>query len=183
MDASPAGGLVDKHLEAKLSGAGEAVADLVKGEGGDFDCPQRLVDLCAADTAVAATPCCVCYSTDTVGGNSGSPVLDANGDFVAINFDRQRLGLMNEFMWSAEYSRSIGAPSGGTLPAARRTRRTTCPRHVRDMPSQAPTCGTSCCSSASTTARSGLSTRWSAERICCGGGTRFWQAGPMSDYP
>mmetsp|Transcript_11747 Transcript_11747/g.33988 ORF Transcript_11747/g.33988 Transcript_11747/m.33988 type:complete len:757 (+) Transcript_11747:4-2274(+) len=102
------GGLVDKHLEAKLSGAGEAVADLVKGEGGDFDCPQRLVDLCAADTAVAATPCCVCYSTDTVGGNSGSPVLDANGDFVAINFDRQRLGLMNEFKWSAEYSRSIG---------------------------------------------------------------------------
>ena len=100
---------MDKHLEAKLSGAGEAVADLVKGEGGDFDCPQRLVDLCAADTAVAATPCCVCYSTDTVGGNSGSPVLDANGDFVAINFDRQRLGLMNEFKWSAEYSRSIGA--------------------------------------------------------------------------
>ena len=130
MDASPAGGLVDKHLEAKLSGAGEAVADLVKGEGGDFDCPQRLVDLCAADTAVAATPCCVCYSTDTVGGNSGSPVLDANGDFVAINFDRQRLGLMNEFKWSAEYSRSIGAPSGGPLPAARRTRRTTCPRHA-----------------------------------------------------
>ena len=32
MDASPAGGLVDKHLEAKLSGAGEAVADLVRNQ-------------------------------------------------------------------------------------------------------------------------------------------------------
>ena len=35
-------------------------------------------------------------------------MLDAHGKFVAINFDRQRLGLMNEFKWSAEYSRSIG---------------------------------------------------------------------------
>ena len=32
----------------------------------------------------------------------------ADGNFVAINFDRQRLGLMNEFKWSKEYSRSIG---------------------------------------------------------------------------
>ena len=30
------------------------------------------------------------------------------GNFVAINFDRQRLGLMNEFKWSIDYSRSIG---------------------------------------------------------------------------
>lgn len=27
---------------------------------------------------------------------SGSPVLNADGEFVAINFDRQRQGLMNE---------------------------------------------------------------------------------------
>jgi V8-like Glu-specific endopeptidase len=47
------------------------------------------------------------YSTDTVGGNSGSPVLNADGEFVGINFDRQRQGLMNEFKWSKDYSRSI----------------------------------------------------------------------------
>ena len=75
---------------------------------GDFDCPSRLVELCAADPAAAATPVCVLYSTDTVGGNSGSPVLDADGNFVAINFDRQRQGLMNEYKWSHAYSRSIG---------------------------------------------------------------------------
>ena len=43
-----------------------------------------------------------------MGGNSGSPVLDARGNFVAINFDRQRQGLMNEFKWSKDFSRSIG---------------------------------------------------------------------------
>ena len=53
-------------------------------------------------------PCCLLYSTDTVGGNSGSPVLDSDGDLVAINFDRARGGLMNEFAWSQELSRSIG---------------------------------------------------------------------------
>ena len=68
----------------------------------------RLVDAVQTDPAVAATPSCVLYSTDTVGGNSGSPVLDADGRFIAINFDRQRQGLMNEFKWSRDYSRSIG---------------------------------------------------------------------------
>lgn len=98
-------GLVDKHLEASL--AGDDAVDPVQSKG-DFDCPSRLVELCAEDPAAAATPCCILYSTDTVGGNSGSPVLDANGRFVGINFDRQRLGLMNEFKWSHDYSRSIG---------------------------------------------------------------------------
>ena len=77
------------------------------GGDGNFVCPERLETALAADRA-ADTPCCVIYSTDTVGGNSGSPVLNAAGEFVAINFDRQRQGLMNEYKWSHAYSRSIG---------------------------------------------------------------------------
>jgi len=93
------GGLLEKHVEATLLGGDNS---------DDFECPPRLAALCKADAVVRKTPVCVLYSTDTVGGNSGSPVLDADGNFVAINFDRQRLGLMNEFKWSHEYSRSIG---------------------------------------------------------------------------
>ena len=99
-------GLVDKHLEDALGGS--KAIDPITGES-DFAAPPRLVEACQqADGRVASTPVCICYSTDTVGGNSGSPVLDAEGKFVAINFDRQRLGLMNEFKWSIDYSRSIG---------------------------------------------------------------------------
>jgi len=91
-------GLVDKHMEAKMSGDGND----------EFNCPDRLVEVCGGSPEVSQTPVNCCYSTDTVGGNSGSPVLNAEGEFVAINFDRQRLGLMNEFKWSHSYSRSIG---------------------------------------------------------------------------
>jgi len=101
-------GLIDKHIEASLTKAKGASGGGLLGSDTDFDAPSRLVELCGADASILATPVCICYSTDTVGGNSGSPVLDANGDFVAINFDRQRLGLMNEFKWSHDYSRSIG---------------------------------------------------------------------------
>merc|ERR1712224_278159 len=82
-------------------------AQLGGHQGDEFDCPERLVDLCS-DPAVRETPVNCLYSTDTVGGNSGSPVCNAKGEFIAINFDRQRQGLMNEFKWSHSYSRSIG---------------------------------------------------------------------------
>ena len=34
--------------------------------------------------------------------------MNRHGELVAINFDRQRQGLMNEYKWSSKYSRSIG---------------------------------------------------------------------------
>jgi len=101
-------GLYDKAVEANLnSGDGGVISE--KEE--EFTCPDRLMKmLSSADTteSIAKVPVCLLYSTDTVGGNSGSPVMNADGEFVAINFDRQRQGLMNEFKWSKDYSRSIG---------------------------------------------------------------------------
>lgn len=91
-------GLWDKAVEADL-GSGDPC----------FACPDRLRRALDDDADDArSVPVCLLYSTDTVGGNSGSPVMNADGEFVAINFDRQRQGLMNEFKWSKDYSRSIG---------------------------------------------------------------------------
>jgi len=47
------------------------------------------------------------YDTDTTGGNSGSPVINARGELVGVNFDRTYEATINDYAWSEEYSRSI----------------------------------------------------------------------------
>jgi S1-C subfamily serine protease len=44
---------------------------------------------------------------DTTGGNSGSPVLNARGELVGVNFDRAFEATINDYAWSDSYSRSI----------------------------------------------------------------------------
>lgn len=48
------------------------------------------------------------YNMDTTGGNSGSPILNANGELIGVNFDRAFTATINDFAWNESYSRSIG---------------------------------------------------------------------------
>ena len=79
-----------------------------------FDTPQALVDLfkkrdfgAFEHPRLRDVPVCILYDTDTTGGNSGSPVLNARGELVGINFDRTYEATINDYAWSEEYSRSI----------------------------------------------------------------------------
>jgi len=51
----------------------------------------------------------VCFSgsNHTTGGNSGSPVLDADGDLLGINFDRSWESTMSDFMFDKNRCRNI----------------------------------------------------------------------------
>jgi hypothetical protein len=61
-----------------------------------------------AHTRLGKVPVAFLYSTDTTGGNSGSPVINAKGELVGVNFDRTFEATINDFAWDHRYSRSIG---------------------------------------------------------------------------
>ncbi len=52
-------------------------------------------------------PVALLYNLDTTGGNSGSPLLNAAGELVGVNFDRAFEATINDYAWSQDYSRSI----------------------------------------------------------------------------
>jgi hypothetical protein len=52
-------------------------------------------------------PVALLYNLDTTGGNSGSPLLNARGEIVGVNFDRAYEATINDYAWSEDYSRSI----------------------------------------------------------------------------
>lgn len=53
-------------------------------------------------------PVNILYDMDTTGGNSGSPIMNASGELIGVNFDRAYDATINDFAWNHSYSRSIG---------------------------------------------------------------------------
>ncbi len=81
-----------------------------------YDTPEKLIALFKSkkydkrfnDKFLKDVPVAMLYNMDTTGGNSGSPVLNAWGELVGVNFDRAFEATINDYKWSEEYSRSIG---------------------------------------------------------------------------
>jgi hypothetical protein len=67
-----------------------------------------------------ATPLNFVSTADTIGGNSGSPVLNRAGELVGLNFDRNRHGLVRNFVYTEEQARHIAVHSRGVLEALRK---------------------------------------------------------------
>ena len=74
-----------------------------------FDLPRRWID--GKDKLDLQTPFNFVSTADTIGGNSGSPVLNRAGEFVGINFDRNRHGLVRNFVYTDHQARHISSPS------------------------------------------------------------------------
>ena len=68
------------------------------------------------------TPLNFVYSADTIGGNSGSPVINRKGELVGLNFDSNVQKLSNRYWYIEEDqgSRAVGVHSAAVIEALRK---------------------------------------------------------------
>jgi len=90
-------GIVEKHTGVKPFDAPKALRDAIaKGDFGgtiDPELKTQTVDFLT--------------NLDTTGGNSGSPVLDANGKLIGLNFDSNWEAVSASWMFDPRYKRAI----------------------------------------------------------------------------
>jgi hypothetical protein len=78
----------------------------------DYKVPERLKELYREKDfgrygVDGDVPVCFISNNHTSGGNSGSPVLDAEGNLIGINFDRAWEGVASDIMYNPLQSRNI----------------------------------------------------------------------------
>jgi hypothetical protein len=103
-------GMYDRHL----GWGGNAAA----AEDGAWTLPQRWLDRQAK--LDLSTPFNFIYACDTVGGNSGSPVVNVKGEFVGINFDSVFEGQGGYYIYDADTKRAVATDARAILEALRK---------------------------------------------------------------
>ncbi|MCX6547755.1 MAG: S46 family peptidase [Acidobacteria bacterium] len=103
-------GMFDRHL----GWGGNAAA----AEEGAWTLPQRWLDRQAK--LDLATPFNFIYACDTVGGNSGSPVVNVKGEFVGINFDSVFEGQGGYYVYDADTKRAVATDVRAIVEALRK---------------------------------------------------------------
>ncbi len=78
----------------------------------DYVPPKRLIELYQTKdygpyTVNGTVPVAFIATNHTTGGNSGSPVLDAEGNLIGVNFDRCWESTMSDVMFDPKYCRNI----------------------------------------------------------------------------
>ncbi len=82
----------------------------------DYDIPQSLRDLYLSGNlgrwaveidGKKTIPVCFLANNQTTGGNSGSPIINANGELVGLNFDRTWISTMSDIAFDPTFCRNI----------------------------------------------------------------------------
>lgn len=78
----------------------------------DYDVPEKLKELYREKdygryTQNGEVPVCFIATNHTTGGNSGSPVINADGQLIGINFDRAWEGVASDMAYNPDQSRNI----------------------------------------------------------------------------
>ncbi|HXI93772.1 MAG TPA: S46 family peptidase [Blastocatellia bacterium] len=85
-----------------------------------YDLPKRYRE--GKDKVDLATPLNFVYTADTIGGNSGSPVINRNGELIGLNFDSNVQKLPNRYWYveEAEGGRAVGVHSASIIEAIKK---------------------------------------------------------------
>lgn len=78
----------------------------------DYNVPQKLREIYQGQdfgpyTQDGEIPVCFIATNHTTGGNSGSPVLNAEGHLIGLNFDRAWDGVMSDIQYDPDICRNI----------------------------------------------------------------------------
>jgi hypothetical protein len=106
-DFTPADGIQYKHFTTL-----DGIMQKDNPEIYDYRVPEKLKQLFSEKdfgqyASNNTVPVCFIASNHTSGGNSGSPVLNANGQLIGINFDRNWEGTMSDIMYDPDLCRNI----------------------------------------------------------------------------
>ncbi len=100
--------------EAEYRSPFTTLRGLIEKDTGEipFDAPQKLKDLQASGDfgrwgEGGTVPVNFISTTDIIGGNSGSPILNGNGEQVGLCFDGNFEGLGNDFYYDPAVNRTI----------------------------------------------------------------------------
>jgi len=91
----------------------EGVMEKEDPDNWEFVVPEKLKELYKTKDfgrykmADGRMPVAFCATTHSTGGNSGSPVLNGNGELIGINFDRNWEGVGGDIQYLPDYQRSI----------------------------------------------------------------------------
>lgn len=91
----------------------EQILDKYKAGDAEFDVPEKLRTLISTKhfgeyaREDGKLPVCFLHNTDITGGNSGSPVINADGHLIGVAFDGNWESMTSDLFWQDDYVRTI----------------------------------------------------------------------------